>query len=170
MATSLSAQLRAAINVTFTDDQDLGDPTAQIALSDLDALANGTSNVQADLVYANTSTLAASATETWDMGSGGGMLNPLGGAFEPAEVVAILILADAGNTNNVVVGDAAAEPFLGPMGGTTPTSSIKPGGWLYWYAPAGWAVTNNTNDKLKIANSAGSTGVTYSIVIVGRSA
>ena len=169
MATSLAVQLRAAISATLTDDQDLSDPTAQVALQDLDSLANGTSNVQADLVFADTRTIAASGDETLDMGTTGGLTSPLGAAFEPAEIVAVLMLADSGNTNNVVVG-AATEPFLGPLGGTTPTTSIKPGGWLYWYAPAGWAVANNTNDKLKVANSSSGTGVTYSIVIIGRSA
>ncbi len=169
MATSLSAQLRASINATFTDDQDLGDPTVQVALSALESLANGTSNVQADKIFSDTVTIEASGDDVLDMGSTGGMLDAFGDAFEPAEVVAVLLVAADGNTNDVVVG-ANTEPFLGPMGGTTPTTSVKPGGWMFWFSPAGWAVANNSSDKLKIANSSSGTGVTFSIVILGRSA
>jgi hypothetical protein len=170
MATSLTAALRASINATFTDDQDLGDPTVQVALSALESLANGTSNVQADKIFSDTVTIELSGDDVLDMGTTGGMLDAFGDAFEPVEVVAVLLVADDGNTNNVVVGANASEPFLGPMAGTAPTTAVKPGGWLFWFAPAGWAVANNTNDKLKIANSGAGTGVTFSIIILGRSA
>src|SRR5688572_33498909 len=112
MATSLAVQLRAAINATFTDDQDLSDPTAAVALSGLESLANGTTNVQADLVWSDTRTVAASSSEVLDMGTGGGLTTPFGAAFAPAEVVAVLLLADEGNTNNVIFGNNATEDFV----------------------------------------------------------
>jgi hypothetical protein len=167
---ALSTQIRAAISATQSGDLDLTDPSAVHALSVLESLADGTTNVQADRIFSDTRTLAASATEDLDFGSGGGLTDAFGTAFSPAEIVCVFIVAAEANTNNVIVGAAAAEPFLGPMGGTTPTETIKPGGFLFWFSPAGWTVTNNSNDKLKIANSAGSTGVDYSIVVVARSA
>ena len=168
---ALSSQIRVSITGTLSKTRDLSSPQAQIALSLLATLADGTTNVQADKAWDDTRTLAASATEDLDMGTGAGQLvDALGDAFAPAEVVAVMIFAAAANTNTVVVGAAAAEPFLGPMGGTTPTTTIKPGGCLLWYAPAGWTVTNNSNDKIKVANSGAGTGVDYSIVIIGRSA
>lgn len=170
MAATLSTRLTAQIIATLQSALDLGSPSAQIALSVIDSLATGTTNVQADMIFADTRTLAASASETLDMGSGGGLSDYLGAAFSPAEVVAVLIAAADGNTNSVVVGAAAAEPFLAGMGGTTPTETIKPGGFIFWYAPAGWAVANNSNDKIKVLNSSSGTGVDYSIVIVARSA
>ncbi len=167
---ALSSQIRVSITGTLSKTRDLSSPQAQIALSLLATLADGTTNVQADKAWDDTRTLAASATEDLDMGTGGGLVDALGDAFAPLEVAALMIFAAAGNTNNVVVGAAAAEPFLGPMGGTTPTTTIKPGGSLLWYAPAGWAVANNSNDKIKVANSGAGTTVDYSIVIIGRSA
>lgn len=170
MATSLAVQLRAAINATFTDDQDLSDPTAAVALAGLESLANGTSNVQADLVWSDTRTIALSSSEVLDMGTGGGLTTPFGAAFSPAEVVALLALAAEGNTNNVIFGNNGTEDFFGPLGAATHTHAIKPGGWWFWFNPAGYAVTNNSSDKIKVANSGAGTSVEYSIVIVARSA
>lgn len=170
MATSLAVQLRAAINATFTDDQDLSDPTAAVALAGLESLANGTSNVQADLVWSDTRTLAASASEVLDYGTGGGLTTPFGAAFSPAEMVSQLWLADEDNTNNVIVGNNGTEDFFGPLGAATHTHAIKPGGWWFWFAPAGYTVTNNSSDKQKVANSGAGTGVIYSVVSIARSA
>jgi hypothetical protein len=170
MATSLTTQLRAAINATFTDDQDLSDPTAAVALSGLESLANGTTNVQADLVWSDTRTITASSSEVLDMGTGGGLLTPFGAAFAPAEVVAMLWLADEGNTNNVIVGNNGTEDFVGPFGAATHTLATKPGGWKFFFDPAGWTVTNNSADKIKVANSGAGTSVIYSMVIIARSA
>jgi hypothetical protein len=87
------------------------------------------------------------------------------------ELVAMLVTADAANTNDVVVG-AAANPVL-LMGGTTPTFSVKPGGWWGFAAPNAVgqaAITNATADGIKVANSGAGTSVTYSIFILARSA
>ncbi|TIN82644.1 hypothetical protein [Mesorhizobium sp.] len=133
------------------------------------ALTNGTGANQADLIFADTRTLAASATEDLDLA--GSLTDVFGATITMAEVVAILVLADAGNTNNVVVGDAASPVPL--FGGTNPTISVKPGGMFMIAAPnaAGqFTVGAGSTDDLKIANSGGGTGVTYSIVVVGRSA
>jgi hypothetical protein len=170
MATSLTTQLRVAINATFTDDQDLSDPTASVALSALESLANGTTNVQADLVWSDTRSVALSSSEVLDMGTGGGLLTPFGAAFAPAEVCAMLVTADEGNTNNVILGNNGTEDFIGPFGAATHTMAVKPGGWYFVFAPAGWTVTNNSSDKIKVANSGAGTAVVYSIVIIGRSA
>lgn len=167
---TLSTQIRAQITATLSSTGDLGNPAVQLALSVLDTLADGVTNVQADKIYAKNHTIAASGSVELDMGAGGGMLDALGAAFEPAEVVALFVVADDGNTNNVVVGAAAAEPFLMGMGGTAPTQSCKPGGLLQKYDPAGWPVVNNTNDKLKLANSSSGTPVTASVIILARSA
>lgn len=167
---TLSASIRAAIATQFSKSLDLGSPSAAPTLALVDSLADGITNDQADMVWADTRDIPLSDDEDLDFGTTGGLLDVFGDPFEPAEIVAVQITAAAGNTNNVVVGAAAAEPFLGPMGGTAPTTTLKPGASLQWYAPAGWAVANNTNDKLKVANSGAGTPVTYSIIVVGRSA
>jgi len=170
MATSLATQLRVAINATFTDDQDLSDPTASVALSALESLSNGTTNTAADLVWSDTRSVALSSSEVLDLGTGGGLTTPFGAAFSPAEVVAVLVVAAEGNTNNVVIGNNGTEDFVGWFGAATHTIAVKPGGWMFQFAPAGWTVTNNSSDKIKVANSGAGTAVEYSIVIVARSA
>lgn len=120
---------------------------------------------QADLFYEATRTLAASATENLDLN--GVLINPLGGAFPAAEIVAIYVEADAANTNNVVVGAAGSNPFIGPMSGTG-TLTLRPGEFCLFSSREGWAVTASTGDLLKVANSAAGTAVNYTIVIIGR--
>jgi hypothetical protein len=162
----LTAKIKAAIEYRKTGSPDLGTAEAKYAGADPIDLASGTGSNQADLVYSDTRTLAASANETLDLTS---LIGPLGEAVNFAKIKAILIKAAAGNTNNVVVGDAAADPFLGPLGGTTPTIAIPPGGEVLLAAPVGGWATSGATD-LKVANSAGSTGVTYTIIAIGTSA
>jgi hypothetical protein len=85
------------------------------------------------------------------------------------KIKAILVKAAEGNTNNVVVGGAASNGWVGPFGDVSDTVAVKPGGTLLLVAPnaAGYAVTAGTGDILKVANSGAGTGVTYDIVIVG---
>ncbi len=85
------------------------------------------------------------------------------------KIKAILVKAAEGNTNNVVVGGAASNGWVGPFGATTDTVAVKPGGTVMFVAPDanGYAVTAGTADQLKVANSGVGTGVTYDIVIVG---
>lgn len=132
-------------------------------------LATGTGTGQADLVYAGQRTLAASGSENLDLA--GGLTDAFGSTLTFVDVKAILVFASASNTNSVVVGGAASNAFTGPWGGTTPTTSIPPGGFAVFSHPgAGWTVTASTGDILKVANSGGSTGVTYRIVVIGASA
>jgi hypothetical protein len=166
---ALITQITNKVVANLTGSGDLGAPSATLILSFLDTLEDGTTNAQADMGWGDTRTVALSDSEVLDFGSGGGLVNVFGGAFEPAEIVLLAVHALPANTNSVRVGNNT-EPFLGPMLGTTPTTDVKPGGILMWYAPAGWAVANNSSDKLKMLNSGAGTSVTYSILVIGRSA
>lgn len=172
MATSLKTTIRHSIHAVLTSSgEGLGNPSVTVDDTANPAeFTNGTTNDKADMVHRQSSSLAASGTETLDMGTGGGMLQPFGAAFEPVELVQVWIQNDLTSLSDLIVGAAGAEPFLGPMGGTAPTTTLKPGEHLDWYRPTGFAVTNNSNDKLKIAASAGSGPATYKKIIVGRSA
>lgn len=165
---SLSTAIVARVKPELATDVDHGTTKASLTLEHALTLANGTGSSQADRVFSDQRTLTASATETLDLTS---LTGPLGDSISFAKVKAIMIKAAAGNTNNVVVGAAASNAFVGPFGGTTPTLSIPPGGSILLLAPvSGWAVANGSTDNLKIANSAGSTSVTYDITIIGTSA
>lgn len=164
-----SLTLSAKISGVQPGANDLGALQFEPNLAFVKALTNGTGANQADLLFADTRTLAASATEDLDLA--GSLTDAFGATITMVEVVAILILADAGNANNVVVGDATSPVPL--FGGTNPTISIKPGGMFMIVAPNAsgqFAVGAGATDDLKIANSGGGTSVTYSIIVVGRSA
>ncbi len=131
------------------------------------SLATGTGANQSDLIYSDQRTLNASASETLDLTA---LTNAFGAAINFAKVKAILIKASSGNTNNVAYGNATA-PFIGPLSVGTATISLPPDGAMMLAAPgSGWTVTGGSADEIKIANSAGSTTVTYDIIIIGTSA
>lgn len=164
---SLTAKIYSAIKATLTSTGDFGAPTLT---DDSDAspieFANGSGNYQASKIFESKGrSIAASSSENLDLY--GSLTDPLGVTLNFATIKAIEVRADEGNTNDVVLG-AGSNPFVGPLGGTTPTIAVKPGGRLLMVAPkTGWAVTNSTADILKVANSSSGSAVVYDIKIIG---
>lgn len=142
------------------------DPTLSLIAS----FSRGTNADQADILYVEERTLTASSTEELDLA--GVIADAFGSTITAAELVGIIVLADEDNTNNVEVGGAAsnAVPFLKHV---SDIEVVKPGGVYVNFAPGAaglCTVTAGTGDKLKIANSGGSTSVTYRIGLLMRSA
>lgn len=165
---SVATTIQQSIQIVETTTHDLGTPTLTHSGSVRHTLANGTSNNQNDLAWSDQRTLGASATEDIDLSA---LTGVFGNAIAFAEIASIVVIADSGNTNDVLVGNASTEGFVGPFDDATATIAVHPGRCLVLDGPAaGWAVTNNTDDKLGVTNSAGGTGVTYKIFITGRSA
>lgn len=166
---ALTTKLLASISYKLTGSPDIGNALSEFAGFNAVELPSGTGAGKADVVFADKRTLAASASEELDLS--GTLANALGGDAVFAKVKAILVKAAAGNTNNVVVGGAAENAFVGPFDAADNTVAIPPGGDLMLTAPsAGWAVTAGTADLLKIANSSSGTGVDYTILLIGTSA
>jgi len=166
----LTAKFTAAIYARLTGSPDFGNSRFEYPGQAGVDISNGTGDNQADLLFVDTRTIAASSNDDLDL-AGGSLSDPLGNALTFATVKAILVKAAAGNTNDVVVGGEDSAAFVGPFGGTDETISIPPGGSCLLTAPVdGWAVTATAADILRIANSAGGTGVDYDIMIVGTSA
>lgn len=165
------ARVYAAIHVRTSGSPDLG--ASSYAREDVELLADqlvtGTGDGQADTVFTDTRTLSASASEELDLS--GSLEDPLGGSAVFAEVVAVEVRASADNTNDVVVGGASSNAWVGPFGAADNTFAVPPGGVLVFNHPgAGWAVTAGTGDLLQVENGGSGTAVTYDIVVVGRSA
>jgi hypothetical protein len=162
----------ANINLSVTGRQtsalDLGTATLPFALSLALELASGTGASQADRVFTDTRTLGASATEDLDLAAV--LLDAFGAAITFVKVKAIIITAAAGNTNDVQLTRPASNGvplFLAAADGI----AIKPGGCFAWFCPGtGITVTPATGDLLTLTNGGGTTGVTYSVVILGTSA
>jgi hypothetical protein len=166
----LNLALIASLTGSVVGVNDVAAPVQTLNKSARVALSLGTLAKQADLLFTDTRTLAASATENLDLA--GGLSDAFGAVLTFVEVVGILVEASAANTNDVVVGGAATNGFVGPFGDVTDKLVVKPGGFAFLAAPVNpaWPVVAGTGDLLKVANSAAGTGVDYTITIVGRSA
>lgn len=166
---SLTATIKSSIAGTQTSALDLG--TASYPFSDATAISldSGTGANQADVLFTDTRTLTASATEDLDVS--GALASALGGSAVFARVKAIKVSAAAGNTNNVNVTRPATNGvplFLAAGDGI----AVRPGGFIEIAAPdaTAYAVTAGTGDLITFTNSAGSTPVTYTVTIIGASA
>lgn len=166
-ATSLAVSAYAELSTAL----DLGSGKAPQGLSRSLALSNGTGAGQADRVWSDRRTLAASANEDLDLA--GVLLDAFGAAITFARIKGLVIAAAKGNTNNVVVGAAASNPWATLLG-TTGTITLRPGAFLAVGTGAadatGYAVTASTGDLLRIANSGAGTPVTYDVLLIGASA
>ena len=116
---ALSTNLRVNIGAKQTSTLDLGSAEGNIAKAVAINLASGTAAGQADRIFSDTRTLAASANEDLDL-AGGGLTDAFGAALTFVKVKGMLIVAAAGNTNNVIVGGAASAQFLTWVGAGTP--------------------------------------------------
>lgn len=168
----LSAQLNVAVAAELTSLLDLATATVPLNFTRAVGLASGTGAGQADRIFHDRRTLAASANEDLDLA--GVLTDPFGATITFARIKGLLVAAAAGNTNNVVVGNAATNGFITWVGAATHTVTVRPGGVLALLAggadATGYAVTAGTGDLLRIANSAGGTSVDYDIVLIGASA
>ncbi len=165
MAFSSTSLLQIAANLTSS--LDLVGASAPLSISQQITFAEGTGANQANRVWSDTRTIAASTSEDLDL-SGSALLDPYGVAVVFTKVKAIFVRAAAGNTNNVVVGGAAATQWAAMLG-TTGTVTLPPGALFAAFNPstAGYAVAAGATDLLKVANSGAGTSVSYDIVIIG---
>ncbi len=166
MTAGVTASIELNIRAKLTGANDLGTPVMNLApIEEILQLIPGTNAVnKADCFFSDTRTLAASATEDLDLA--GVLTDAFGATITAAEIVLIFIKAADVNTNSVVVG-AATAPFAGPLGAAG-TYTIKPGEYFLAVSETGWAVGAGATDDLKLLNSAGTTGVTFDILILGR--
>lgn len=166
---ALTSRITLELSASQTGSNDFGGPEFSPLMRKVIDFASGVGANQADLLFVDERTLAASATEDLDLA--GVLADAFGATITAVEVVAIFIFADAANTNNVVVGDATAPVPL--FGGTNPTFAVKPGGFFCVGAPNAsglLAVGAGATDDLKIANSSSGTEVVYQIAVLARTA
>lgn len=166
---ALTTKFVTQVTSTLTDALDLSTVTDPLAYTQRTTLTSGTAANQADMLWHDRRTLAASATEDLDLA--GVLVNGLGDTQTFARVKGFLVFAAAANTNNVQVTRPAANGvplFIAAGDGV----NVRPGGTLLIIAPdaTGYAVTAATGDLLTFTNSGAGTTVTYDVVIIGASA
>lgn len=164
----VTAEINLSIKAALTGTNDLGSPKLALdPISEVMQLSPGTDGVnKANILFSDTRTLSASANEDIDLA--GSLSSAFGATITAAEIVAIYVKAASGNTNNVNVTRPASNGFAGPFLATGDGMAVRPGEYVLLTSQTGWAVTAGTGDLINIANSAGTTGVTYNIVIIGR--
>ncbi len=167
---TLSTSIAASISATETSVLAAGTASFPANVRFAQNLTSGIVANQADVLWSDTRTLNASTTENIDLA--GVLSSAFGSTITAAKLKFIIVTAASGNTNNVLVGGAAANA-LPLFADATDIVAVKPGGVFLLGTPiiGGQAtVTAGTGDILKIANSGATTGVTYTIAIVGTSA
>jgi len=172
LTTKFSLNLEALLALTTGPNA----VTGNIAQSYLASWASGVGAAQADKIYAETRTIAASGTASLDLA--GSLLDIFGTAITFARIKAIIVMPDALNTNDVIVGGAAANPFIGPFIDAAATAlaqpaiKVKPGGLLINanVDATAWVVTPATGDILLLTNAAGGTSVAVTTILIGASA
>lgn len=167
MAQSLSTSLRVALTAIHANAIDLGAASMPLGINALIELADGTGADQANALWSDTRTLSASASENLDLA--GSLTDVFGATLTFTRVKLLLVRAASGNTNDVLVGGAASNAWVGPFNDATDVAKIKPGGLALFVArdATAYPVTAGTGDILKVANSSSGTSVSYDIVVVG---
>ena len=137
---SVTAELRLSVTGHHTNALDLGSADLPFSLATSLSLTSGTGANQADRVFTDERTLAASGTEDLDLAAV--LTDAFGAAITFAKIKAIAIVAADGNTNDVVVSRPASNgvPLFAAASDALP---VKPGGFLAMAAPkaAGLALT-----------------------------
>jgi hypothetical protein len=165
----LTASIKASIKAAHTKALDLGTSTFPFAKAIEIVLASGTGSSQADLLFTDTRTVAASGTDALDLA--GGLTDVYGTTLTFVELRAVMVYAYPANTNNCRVNRPASNGvplFLAAGDGI----DVQPGGMLQWVSPLDGkvTVTAGTGDLLNIDNSSSGTSVTYDVAILGVSA
>jgi hypothetical protein len=162
----VQANIALSIDATLIGSGDLGNPKQRVTIEELLALSAGTDAIdKANILFQDTRTIAASGNEDIDLA--GALSDAFGASIAGAELVLLYVKAHSGNTNNVNVTRPASNGvpiFLAAGDGR----AVKPGNFLLITDESGIGITAATADLINIANSGGTTGVTYDILVIGR--
>lgn len=166
-ADTLTSKASVAVQAVFAKSNALSNPKDVLSKTVQKEFANGTSSGQCDLIFRDQRTLTTGNSEDLDLA--GGLTDPFGTTLTFVKVK-VIIIENLSTTQTLTVGGAAANQFINWVGAANDVINIPPGGFFAISAPAaGFAVTADTGDLLKILNSAGAS-CTYNIVILGTSA
>lgn len=175
---ALTTDISLEMLFQFTETADMGGvPRDTLDYSKRIQLATGTAAGQADVLFYDQRSINASSSEDLDLA--GVLIDNQGNTVTFAKIKGIVVVAApkdpnaTQNTNNVVVGAAAATAWAALLGATG-TATLRPGTTFAVFAgqsdATGYAVAGGSTDLLKIANSGAGTSVTYQIILFGTSA
>lgn len=167
MAASVLSQVRLQFSSALANALGLATALAQISVDVNVPLLSGVAANQADRIYSES---AKSISGNYDLDLSGTLVDAFGAACVFARVKAVIVVAAAANSANVLVGGIGATGFFGPFGANTDKLTVRPGGVAFLFAPdaTAWPVTAATADILRFAPSAGTQ--VFDVAILGASA
>jgi hypothetical protein len=165
-----STLVSLSVLATGNNSLDFNKIVAALSYPKSQGFSSGAGASQMDRLMADQRVIAPSGTDDLDL-TGTALQDIMNANLALARVKLIVVYAASANTNNVVIGAAASNQFVGPFGAATHTIALPPGGLFVVMAPTatGWPVTAATADLLRIANSGAGTSVTYDVIIGGSS-
>lgn len=170
MANIFNGQVTVSQQLKYSSTLDADSDTAihNVDENDVTKFTDGESANQAEVMFRDERTLAASANEELDL-SGTALQDAFGNNIAFTAIKYMIIKAASGNTNDVLVGGAAVNAWSTWASDDTDEVIVVPGGTFCLIAPdaAGYVVTAGTGDLLRLENSSSGTSVTYTITLVG---
>jgi len=162
---NVSGIVAAVIQLAMSNAKDLSVTKDNLDLSAQEQFTPGTGSNQLDKVFHDVRTLTAGSNESLDLA--GSLVDSFGATITFA-ALKVLLIRNLSTTQTLTVGNGST-PFLSWVGAAAHTVTIPPKGMLLLVAPlAGFAVTPDTGDILKITNSA-TNPCDYQIVLAGTS-
>lgn len=163
MTTAISStQIRPQIEATLTKDVDLSSAGASVKFSPGTRLsfANGTGANKANMAYADTGTVAASGSASFDLTA---LTNAFGDSIDFSKIKAVLI-------ENTSADDADIEISGNFFGTEVASLVVSPGGSFMLVLPDadGRAVTDTTADEITLTNASALVSAGYSIFLLGE--
>lgn len=168
MPDGVNTNLSFRLTATDTKTPPVGGASQQVNEAFALALAAGIGIGKSDILFTKAINIAASGSATIDLV--GSLTDVFGATVNLADIQVLYLEADATNVNDIVMGNGATNPWVGPFDAGTDTVGVHPGGMLLFADPKGWPVVPTTGDLLKLANSGSGTAVTGKLVLIGRSA
>lgn len=167
---ALITDISLKVIAELSKSADLSNPTQSLSYLQKVQYTNGTGAGQADLLWSDTREIPASSNDDLDLV--GSLSDAFGTTFSAARIKALIVKAAVGNTNNVVIGDAASNVWSSLLG-TDGTVVLRPGAFFGVTAGPADAVaypcSAGSTDILRVANSGAGSTVEYDIIVVGVS-
>jgi len=169
---ALTGKFRFQAQITHTGASDLATLTDVVSGTTLPswAITSGTGANQADMIFHDQRSLAASTSEELDLA--GSLVDAFDATLTFARIKGLVIYAASTNGGLIQVGGAASNGFINWVASATDIIQVRAGGTFSLIAPdaIAYAVTATTGDFFKINNTDGAAAGIYDIYIIGASA
>lgn len=164
---TLTSTIQSRIDSNLIVSGALQTTTALLNYAKTLSIADGTGSGQADQVYTDAGTLAASGTAVIDLAAP--LTNPAGQDIKFTDLKVLMFFSDSANQDTISIGpNGALNPLNAWFSSSAQNIRLNPGSSaLLTSSPTGWAVTENSADKFLITNDDASNTADYELVIIG---